>query len=114
MTHDGSRPTDPAASTPDWDALARFLSGESPADEALRAQRWLETHPEERALVAQLSSTSELSSALDIDVEAALAKVHQRMGAVPNPPRLTVSRAGRWRRGYTIGAIGLAAAAAAL
>jgi transmembrane sensor len=59
-----------------------------------------------------LSSTSELSSALDIDVEGALAKVHQRMGAVPKPPRLTVSRAGEWRRGYTIAAIGLAAAAA--
>jgi transmembrane sensor len=112
MTHDGSRPTGPAASTPDWDAIARFLAGESPADESLRVQRWLETHPEERALVAHLSSTSELSSALDIDVEGALAKVHQRMGAVPKPPRLTVSRAGTWRRGYTIAAIGLAAAAA--
>lgn len=113
MTHDGSRPTDPAASTPDWDAIARFLTGESPTDESLRVQRWLETHPEERALVARLSSSSDFSSAVDIDVEAALAKVHQRMGAPTKLPRLTVSRGRVWRRVYTIGAIGLAAAAAA-
>ena len=106
MTHDGSRPTDPAASTPDWDALARFLSGESPADEALRVQRWLETHPEQRVLVAHLSSTSELSSAADVDVDAALTGVHQRMGAAARPiapivyprchfpPRDTVNRGG--------------------
>src|SRR5262252_8078794 len=111
MTHDGSRPTGPAASTPDWDAIARFLTGESPTDESLRVQRWLETHPEERALVAHLGSTSELSGALDVDVEAALAKVHQRMVGVPERPRLTVSGAGKWRRGYMISAIGLAAAA---
>lgn len=117
MTHDGSRPTDPAASTPDWDAIARFLTAESPADESLRVQRWLETHPEERALVAHLSSISELSSGADIDVEAALARVHQRMDAAstaPKAPRLTVSRGGAWRRGYTVGAIGLLAAAAAV
>ena len=113
MTHDGSRPTDPTASTPDWDAIARFLAGESPAGEASRVQHWLDEHPEERELVSRLSSTTELSSAADVDVEAALARVHQRMDVEAIAPRLSVARGGGWRRGYTLGALGLLAAAAA-
>jgi transmembrane sensor len=113
MTHDGSRPTDSSASTPDWDAIARFLAGESSAEEASRVQRWLDAHPEERELVARLSSTTELSAAADVDVEAALARVHRRMDTPPAVPRLLMPRGRGWRRSYTIGAFTLLAAAAA-
>jgi transmembrane sensor len=112
MTHDGSRPTDTSASTPDWDAIARFLAGESSAEEASRVQRWLDAHPEEKELVARLSSTTELSAAADVDVEAALARVHRRMDAAPSAPRLLMPRSGGWRRSYTVGALTLLAAAA--
>jgi transmembrane sensor len=113
MTDDSSRPTDPTASTPDWDAIARFLAGESPAEEASRIQAWLAEHPEERELVARLSSTTELSGAADVDVEAALSRVHARMATAPTVASLTVSRGGLWRRGYAIGVVSLLAAAAA-
>jgi transmembrane sensor len=113
MTDHSSRPTDPTASTPDWDAIARFLAGESPAEEASRVQAWLAEHPEERELVARLSSTTELSGAADVDVEAALSRVHARMATAPSVPSLTVSRGQAWRRAYGIGAVALLAAAAA-
>jgi transmembrane sensor len=113
MTHDGSRPTGPTASTPDWDAIARFLAGESPTEEASRVQRWLDAHPEEKALVSELNSTAELSAAADVDVEAALVKVHRRMAASSPAPRLSLSRGSGWRRSYTIRSLGLLAAAAA-
>src|SRR5215831_6005599 len=103
MTHDGSRPTDSSASTPDWDALARFLAGESSDEEASRVHRWLDAHPEEKALVARLSSTTELSAAAEVDVEAALARVHRRMDTPPAVPRLLMPRSRGWRRSYTIG-----------
>jgi transmembrane sensor len=112
MTQDGSRPTDPTASGPDWDAIARFLAGESPAEEMGRVQRWLDDHPGEKELFARIGSPADLSVAVDVDVEAALASVHQRMGRESSIPRLTVSRGG-WNRGRAFTGIGLLAAAAA-
>jgi transmembrane sensor len=112
MTHDGSRPTNSSASTPDWDAIARFLAGESLAEEASRVQRWLDANPEEKALVFRLSSTT-LSAAADVDVETALARVHRRMDAAPVVPRLLMPRNRTWRRSYSVGALTLLAAAAA-
>lgn len=112
MTQDGSRPTDPTASGPDWDAIARFLAGESPAEEMGRVQRWFDDHPGEKELFARIGSPADLSVAADVDVEAALASVHQRMGHESSVPRLAVSRGG-WKRGRAFTGIGLLAAAAA-
>lgn len=112
MTHDGSRPQDAPASTPDWDAIARFLAGESPAEEVVRVERWLAVHPEERALVAHLSSTTALSGAADVDVEAALARAHEKMGAPAPVPRLSITSGGDRRRTMVMSAVTLLAAAA--
>lgn len=109
---DGSRPTDPSASSPDWDAIARFLAGESPAEERGRVQQWLDDHPGEKELFSRISSPGELYAAPDVNVEAALAKVHQRMAGEPSAPRLTITRGGSSKRRSFIG-IGLLAAAAA-
>lgn len=103
--------SDPAK-IPDWDAIARFLAGESSVDEANRVQRWLEANPLEKDLVAQLDAAVTTNAPGDIDVEAALARVHARMGETQRRPRLTIDRGrspARWRT-VTVGAL-LAAAA---
>src|SRR5438045_319941 len=93
MTHDGSRPTESFASTPDWDGIARFLAGESPAEEAARIQQWLEEHPADRELVEHLRATP-LTVAADVDVGEALSSVHARMERPNERPNLSVSSGG--------------------
>ncbi len=105
MKHDpGSPPPSPQPDrpepSPDWDALARLAAGESPADEAEAIGVWLDTHPVDREVVDALqSSTADLLP--DVDVEAALIRVHQRMqdparGGVNNrPARKPLARPGR-------------------
>ncbi len=112
MTQHGSRPTDPTASGPDWDAIARFLAGESPAEEHGRVQQWLDDHPGEKELFSRISSPSELYAQVDVNVEAALTKVHQRMDREATTRPVTVSRGG-WNRGRAYAGAGLLAAAAA-
>jgi transmembrane sensor len=109
---DGPRPTDPTASGPDWDAIARFLAGESPAEERGRVQQWLDEHPGEKELFSRISSPGELYVQTDVNVDAALAKVHQRMDREASAPRLTISR-GAWNQRRSVIGIGLLAAAAA-
>jgi Fe2+-dicitrate sensor, membrane component len=94
MSDDASRQADRAAraNTPDWDALARFLAGESSGEEAVRVQRWLEAHPTDKALIEQLSSDELLDESMDVDVEAALTRVHARMEQPEVRPRLTLER----------------------
>jgi transmembrane sensor len=79
------------ATPPDWDAIARFLAGESNAGEAAAVRAWLEAHPEDRHLVESLDSLA-IESA-DVDVDAALARVHRTMAA-PQRPSLTLERGG--------------------
>lgn len=81
MNDDTSRQDELAQALPasDWEALARFLSGESAPDEVDRIQAWLEAHPAERALVDQLNAAEWSWDLADVDVEAALAKVHRQM-----------------------------------
>lgn len=103
------------ATPPDWDALARYLSGESSAEEAAVVRGWLDAHPADRVLVDRLQESALELPPADVDVEAALTRVHERMHA----PQLTVHRggAGAERRGgykLLVGvAGGLAAAAVA-
>jgi transmembrane sensor len=101
-----------SANIPDWDAIARFLAGESSVEEAAIVQRWLEANPVEKDLVARLDAAVTTDAPADVDVEAALALVHARMGDTARPPRLRLERGGapaRWRT-MTVGAILTAAA----
>ena len=68
----------------DWDALARYLAGESSPEEAAHLRRWLDARPERAELVAAMQRALEPlrdDTASDIDVEGALRTVHARMSA---------------------------------
>ena len=114
----------------DWEALARYLAGESSPDEAAQMRRWLDARPERAELVAAmqraLAPLAEREPS-DIDVEGAWRTVRARMAAdatgVPAarppvtvvrdhasrlPPRWHVRTVPAWQR------TGLRAAAAVL
>jgi transmembrane sensor len=110
MTNDASH-VDPAGA-PDWDAIARFLAGDSPAEEASRVERWLDAHPGDRTLVESLNAAVTRPAPEGLDVEAALKRVHKQMERPAGSPRLTLERGGT-PRGRTIIMAGLLAAAAA-
>lgn len=100
---------------PDWDAIARDLAGESTVEESEHVRRWLEAHPSDKALVEQLSSIEAAAELPDVDVEAALAKVHAQMEQRPGTPRLTLERgSGRGSRRRSVVAVLLLATAAAI
>jgi transmembrane sensor len=78
------RPTDadPPIEPERWDALARYLAGESAPDEAERMRRWLEAEPGRAELVAAMDrSLARLAfqPPADLDVEAALDRVTARL-----------------------------------
>jgi transmembrane sensor len=120
MISDASPPNQSPANAPDWDAIARFLAGESSVEEAASVQRWLDANPVEKDLVARLDAAVTTDPGDDIDVESALARVHARMDTAPRMdnagqrPKLSLERGAgpaRWRT-MTVGAL-LAAAAIA-
>ena len=111
MNDDVSRQSEHAGA-PDWDAIARYLAGESPSEEATRIARWLEAHPEDRELVEQLNASAAFDASADVDVEAALRQVHDRMNdAAPARPRLKVERGGAPRTRPLLISLALTAAA---
>ncbi len=83
------------ATPPDWESIARYLSGESTAEEARVIRAWLDANPADRELVERLGDVMSAAPA-DVDVESALARVHQRMDHAPEPqrPKLTLERGG--------------------
>ena len=94
------------AQSADWEALARYLTGESPADERARLEERLAAKPEDKALVAELSAMMQrmgVKSPNDIDVEAALEKVKPRFNRPEagvhaiNRARKSDQRPIRWR-----------------
>ena len=121
MTHEPPSPS--SADTPiSWEALARYLAGESTAPEADRIARWLAEHPGDAAVVAALDEATHVRSLREepgVDVEAALRRVQARRD---EPAALRVARsrgaprlphfAGRPSRAW--GSVGLLAAAAVL
>ena len=115
MSSDSTPPNQSSpAKIPDWDAIARFLAGESSVDEAASVQRWLEANPVEKELLTRLDTAVTTEPIADVDVELALARVHARMGESTQRPRLSMERGpapARWRT-MTVGAL-LAAAAIA-
>lgn len=106
------------ATPPDWEAIARYLAGESNADEAAVVRSWLEANPDDRALVQRLDNTATIDFATDVDIEAALTRVHEKMSKPERPP-LRVERGGApaaakpRRRGAVFTLAGIAAAAVA-
>ena len=80
MKNNPSTPDQPDAPY-DWEAIARYVSGESSAAEAERIARWLDEHPSDAELVAALDkamSNLGLRDATDVDVEGALQSVAAR------------------------------------
>ena len=87
MKHDPASPSpqpNRPEPSPDWDALARFAAGECTAGEAETIRVWLDSHPADREVIDALQSTT-ADLVPDVDVEAALIRVQQRMrGPVPS------------------------------
>lgn len=102
---------------PDWDSIARYLSGESNAEERAIVRAWLDANPGDRELVERLDRSVMIDEPADVDVEAALTRVRQRM-AEPHRPQLTLERGSAVqapkskRTAFVGGIIGIAAAAA--
>ncbi len=99
MKESASTPDLPAGA-PDWEAIARHLAGESSAAESAAVEAWLRERPADaRALAALASASARLArpDAGDVDVEAALGRVHDRMHSLPTPvvPLRPVRRAVR-------------------
>lgn len=113
--------------TPDWDALARYRAGESTPDEATSVAAWLAEHPLDDTMIEALDAAvgahfgTDDRSALPVNVEGALGRLHQRMmESAPAAPRLTVLRGGaasappKRQRSRVIGGLAAAAAIAAI
>ncbi|HKG94105.1 MAG TPA: FecR domain-containing protein [Gemmatimonadaceae bacterium] len=89
----------------DWEALARYLAGESTPDEAAAVREWLGAVPARAELVGTLErSVGRLAyrAPAELDVEAALRRVHARMDepvvhALPAANRGTAPAAPRGR-----------------
>lgn len=119
MTDTTSPPPSPdehPSQVADWEALARYLTGESSSEEKDGLEARLAAKPEDKALVAALGAVMErmaVESPRGLDVEAALENVKTRLHR-PEPRVLRVDRARagnrppvRWR----VPVIALAAAA---
>jgi transmembrane sensor len=93
MNYNPSTPDQPKAPF-DWEAIARYLSGESSPTESERIARWLDDHAADAELVAALDkaiTSLALRDAANVDVESALRAVTARRDApVPiNERKLT-------------------------
>ncbi|NUO63304.1 MAG: DUF4974 domain-containing protein [Gemmatimonadaceae bacterium] len=83
---------DPTPEPFDWEAIARYLTGESPPAEVRAVRLWLDANPDRAAVVHALDRSIARLAALDasVDVEGALASVRARMdepaeAAPPSP-----------------------------
>lgn len=109
MTEERINRSSPAGEpAPDWEAIARHLTGESTVEEDARVRQWLDQHPGDRALVDRLNEVAVPGEPADVDVEAALRHVHARMRDTRRPALIVERGGGRWRS-----AVGVLLAAAA-
>jgi transmembrane sensor len=92
MTNESPRPKQPAQPI-DWEAVARFLVGESSPGEAAAFRRWMDEDSDRAAMIGALDrATSTLYRQLptDVDVEHALRQVSARLDApVDRPVRVS-------------------------
>ncbi len=113
MTREPADPFNPAEPET-WEALARYLSGESEAGEAAAIRAWLAGDPSRAELVAALDRSMKglaRAAPADLDIDAALRKVRTRFdepAVLPLQPRMSASRERRvpiWRTtGFRIAA----------
>jgi transmembrane sensor len=113
----------------DWEALARYLAGESSPGEAAAMRRWLAERPENAELASALAAALDAAPAAaeargePIDVEGALRKVHARITqpnlavvhgerTPPRLPRLQPRRERSWSVPAAIAAAAVLGAAA--
>ena len=100
-----------SSETTNWEALARYLAGESPAEEQAAVRQWLAEHPADAKMLGALDDalgrvTLGPDATKGIDVEAALAKVKStrqvgpslRSGQAGSHSSLALLRAGSGRR----------------
>ncbi len=111
---------------PDWDAIARFRSGESEGEEARQLTDWLAAHPEDAemldamdaALARQLVARPPSSGDLDVDgaLRAVRARMHGETTArvIPFPRRRATFAPRRSVVRWAVGGIATAAAIGAL
>ena len=86
---------DPSGSPADWEALARYLAGESSEEESERIGEWLAEHKADAAFVAALDKAVAVlaaSARADIDVDRALTRVHERLDSATGDPALPLRR----------------------
>ena len=89
---------DPSGSPADWEALARYLAGESSAEESERIGQWLKEHKADAMLVAALDravSGLALGEQRDVDVDRALSRVVERRNAASEDSARPIRRAPR-------------------
>ena len=73
-----------SAADADWEAIARFVAGESDSAESATVSQWLATHPEDATLASIVKARADqafMRSAVAVDTERALAAVRSRMAA---------------------------------
>src|SRR3954466_2128509 len=95
--------SDPSGPSTDWEAIARYLAGESSAEESERIGQWLAEHKADAALLAALDKTLSglaLPEQAGIDVDTALARVVERRDSPTGQPATPVRRSPRELR-YT-------------
>jgi transmembrane sensor len=81
-----------SSETTNWGAVARYLAGESPAEEQAAVRQWLAEHPADAKMISALDDVLDRVAlkpeAVDrVDVEAALAKVKGRRATPVIPIR---------------------------
>lgn len=89
--------------TADWDAIGRFVAGESDAAEALVVEAWLLQHPLDAGVVTLVQARAARFAAqgdLRVDTDGALSRVRAKMAE--EAPALTVVRGGATMRGATV------------
>lgn len=106
MTHDAA-PSDNLDAPLDWEALARYVAGESSSSERERIKRHLAEHPGDAGVVAALGNAMRILSlreAPEIDVESALERVVVRRDAPEvTPLSIAAQKSRAWRSRGTIG-----------
>lgn len=81
---DHNSPPDVETSDPAWDALSRYIAGESDPREAEAVQSWLASRPADDLLTGAVkdhTARAEASAAMPVNVDAAFAQVRARLAA---------------------------------
>lgn len=98
----------------DWEALARYLTGESSRDEVAQLEARLNAQPADKALMdslAQVMGRMAAGTPSDLDVEAALKTVNARRSAVDARPLRLESSVTRPRFAWRVPLSAIAAVA---